>query len=722
MSDAVGPLSLGFLILTALVLGLDAVRARRLVRGLRRDAAERQRERLAEAAEHRQAAEALRDSEARFRNLFENGLGFVCIHDLEGRLLNVNPAAAGALGFTVEELTGTNLRDLLAPAVRAGFSAYLDGLRQGRSAGGTTADGADGLMRLLTRTGEERVWMYRNAVQTSPSEPPYVLGFAFDVTASRAASEALVASERRRHGHLEQIQQQNLELEIRHQEAVRANRLKSEFLATMSHELRTPLNAILGFSELLAEDPATPLRGQQGFHLGFVRQAAEHLLRLIDDILDLSKIEAGRLKLTPERLLVAGLLPEVLSTLAPLAAQKRIALGQRVPDDLSVFADRLHLKQILFNLLSNAVKFTPPEGTITVMGTREKGYSLLSVGNTGSAIDPGEQEGIFDEFQQARQGAAVHGGWGLGLAIVRRLVEQHGGKVWVESSPGTGTTFVVLLPDPSDLLAAAPPPGPSLPRAQRATGEAAILLVSDDAEASGRWAEALRRQRFTVRTAGCDGEVLPWIQRAEPQLTILDLASTGWRGARLLNALQADGDAPPPLILAIVSDPAGRRPALLAGAHGCLALPFDDGLLVEACRRRIEPLDPPRVVLIVEADPELQRLLTELTIGAGFRPVVVGGGGDALQTADHIRPHAVVLDLDLPGLDGYQTIVRLRSNPATANLPVLVLARRGADAVETQAFSGPTRLLWLPEGDWRDFGAEIQRTVDAERWRLPVAS
>jgi DNA-binding response OmpR family regulator len=290
----------------------------------------------------------------------------------------------------------------------------------------------------------------------------------------------------------------------------------------------------------------------------------------------------------------------------------------------------------------------------------------------------------------------------------------------VESAPETGTTFVVLLPDPADLLAAAPPL--SLPRAQRATGEPAILLIGDDAEASGRWTEVLRRQRFTVRAVSCDGEALPWIERAEPQLTILDLASTGWRGARLLNALRADGDASRPLILAIVSDPAGRRPALLAGAHGCLALPFDDALLVEACRRRLEPLDPPRVVLIVEADPELQRLLTELTIAAGFRPVVAGGGVDALQTADHIRPHAVILDLDLPGLDGYQTIVRLRSNPATANLPVLVLTRKGADAVETQAFSGPTRLLWLPEGDWRDFGAEIQRTVDAERWRLPFAS
>jgi PAS domain S-box-containing protein len=669
---------------------------------------------LVDVTPHRQTESALQDSEARFRNIFENGLGFVCIHDLEGRLLSVNPAAAGALGFTAGELGGRHLAELLAPAVRDGFAEYLENLRQGRS--------ADGLMRLLTRGGEERVWMFRNAVHSPLNGPPYVLGFAFDVTEPRQARRMMEAQRR---AYLDQIQRQNLELELHRQEAVRANRLKSEFLATMSHELRTPLNAIVGFSELLADDPAHPLSDKQGVHLQFVRTAAEHLLRLINDILDLSKIEAGRLKLSPETLRVAGLLPEVLSTFGPLVAQKGLQLDQqRVPDDLQVFADRLHLKQILFNLLSNAVKFTPAGGAITIAGTREPGFSLLSVANSGSAVDPAEQEMIFDEFQQARGGAEAREGTGLGLAIVRRLVEQHAGKVWVESSPGTGTEFVVLLPDRQARRATTPlhsPSPPSLPHVQRATGEPAILLVSDDAPARQRWSEALRRQRFSVRAVGCDDEALPLIRRSEPQLAILDLASAGARGARLLRELGAQESAFQPLILALVADLAGRRPAFLAGAHGCLALPVDDKLLVEACRRRLEPLDPPRVVLIVESNPERQRRLTEATIAAGFRPVVVAGGANSLQTAAQIHPHAVVMDLQLPSLDGYQTIVRLRSNPATANIPVLVLARKGDDAVETQVFSGPTRLLWLPDGDWRDFVTlEIQRTVEAERWLLPT--
>ena len=168
-----------------------------------------------------------------------------------------------------------------------------------------------------------------------------------------------------------------------------------------------------------------------------------------------------------------------------------------------------------------------------------------------------------------------------------------------------------------------------------------------------------------------------------------------------------------PIFLALVLDIESQRPAFLAGAHGCLVLPVDDGLFVKACRRRLEPLDNPRVVLIVEGDPERQRLLTEAAIAAGFRPVVVPGGKDALYTANSIQPHAVVLDLQLPDLDGYQTIVRLRSNPATAGIPVLVLAKKGIDAVETSVFAGPTRLLWLPDDEWQDLvKTEIQRTAD----------
>ena len=212
------------------------------------------------------------------------------------------------------------------------------------------------------------------------------------------------------------------------------------------------------------------------------------------------------------------------------------------------------------------------------------------------------------------------------------------------------------------------------------------------------------------------GEARALIAGGEAQLMVLDLASTGERGWRLLAELGPAARART-LVLALVAEGSGQRRAFLAGAHGCAVLPVDDALLVKLCRRRLEPFDLPRVVLIVEPDEERQRLLTEAVLAAGFRPVAVPTGRDALLTTGSIQPHAIVLDLRLPDLDGYQTIVRLRSNPDTAQIPVLVLARKGEDAVETQLFAGPTRLLWLPADDWQDtVQLEIRRTVDAERW------
>ncbi len=716
---------------------------------------------------------------------------------------------------------------MLAPSVSDGFATYLESIRRGER--------SDGLMRLLTRQGEERFWMYRNVLHSPLAGPPYVLGFAFDITDSRRARNKLAASERRfrqfleasgdmiqslnaegtlnyvnrrwrevlgyseeevrtlrlsdfvvtreiehcasmlarleagqelpmvetvflasdgrevevqgtisgsfedgrfvscqgffrdigrsrkleaqRRAYLGQIQHQNLELELHRKQAVNANRLKSEFLATMSHELRTPLNAIIGFSELLADDTLHPLSEHQSFHLTFVRRAADHLLGLIDDVLDLSKIEAGRFKLSPEALRVGAILPEVLSTLGPLAAQKGIALHSRVPDDLPVYADRLHFKQILLNLLSNAVKFTPGGGTVTFHAASAGESTLLSIANTGSPIDPAEHETIFDEFQQAsRGGGEARGGTGLGLAIVRRLVEYHGGKVWVESSEGAETTFVVLLPSRQEARAAASLAPPSLPRAQGTSG--GVLLVSDDLPARRRWSALLELERYRVRAVAChDGEDG---EPGEAQLLILDLASTGEDGWRRLGGLAPAARARTQ-VLALVAAAGDQRQAFLAGAHGCLVLPVDDALLVKLCRRRLEPFDLARVVLIVEPDEERQRLLTEAVLAAGLRPVAVPTGRDAMLTAGSIHPHAIVLELRLPELDAYQTIVRLRSHPDTAQIPVLVLAQKGEDAVETQLFAGPTRLLWLPEDDWQDtVQIEILRTVDAERWLAPA--
>ena len=238
----------------------------------------------------------------------------------------------------------------------------------------------------------------------------------------------------------------NQQLEARNREVEQANRMKGAFLARMSHELRTPLNAIVGFSDLLAEESAGPLAEKQKRFVGHVQAGARHLLQVINDILDLSKIDAGRIEIVHEDFFAADALAEVLSVIHPLAEMKRIRIAAGVAPGLEIFADRTRFKQILYNLLSNAVKFTPEGGEVKVDSSWEEGAICFAVSDTGVGIAPEEHDAIFDEFHQVSGGAGRKEGTGLGLAITRRLVELHGGRIRVESRPGKGSRFVFSLP------------------------------------------------------------------------------------------------------------------------------------------------------------------------------------------------------------------------------------------------------------------------------------
>jgi signal transduction histidine kinase len=249
----------------------------------------------------------------------------------------------------------------------------------------------------------------------------------------------------------EELAVANSELALRNQEVEKANRLKSEFLANMSHELRTPLNAIIGFSDLLAEEKGGPLQAKQQRFVGHIRDGAQHLLKLMNEILDISKIEAGHVNLEPGGFGAAAALTEVLLVISPLADNKKIQVDSGVADDLSVFADRIHFKQVLYNLLSNALKFTPELGKVWIEAFCESdGNIRFTVRDTGIGIPRAEVESIFNEFRQLSEKAEGTGeGVGLGLAITRRLVELNGGKIWVQSEPGKGSSFYFTLPSTS---------------------------------------------------------------------------------------------------------------------------------------------------------------------------------------------------------------------------------------------------------------------------------
>jgi signal transduction histidine kinase len=239
----------------------------------------------------------------------------------------------------------------------------------------------------------------------------------------------------------------NRELQNRNEDIERANRLKSEFLASMSHELRTPLNAVIGFSDLLGEQAGGPLTEKQLRFVGHVQNSARHLLELIDDILDLSRIEAGRLELKQEDFSVTDATAEVLATIQPVALAKQVQLRDCLDDHLIAHADRVRFKQILYNLLSNSIKFTPQGGNVRVEASSQGEWLSLTVTDTGIGIPQEDQQAIFDAFRQVGTTTkGVREGTGLGLAITKRLVEEHGGRIRVESEPGKGTRVHFTAP------------------------------------------------------------------------------------------------------------------------------------------------------------------------------------------------------------------------------------------------------------------------------------
>ena len=244
-----------------------------------------------------------------------------------------------------------------------------------------------------------------------------------------------------------QLAEANSRLAHQNEELARASRLKSEFLARMSHEFRTPLNSIIGFSDLLAEEGEGPLGEVYTGYVQRVSDGAQHLLALVNDILDLSRIEAGRIDLRHEEFAAADAISEVLSAARPLAEPKKIELRSQADPSLPVYGDRTRFKQVLYNLLSNAVKFTPLGGNVQISAVAEYGEIRVCVSDTGIGIPREEQAAIFEEFRQVAP--ATHGvkeGAGLGLTITKRLVELHGGRIWVESAPGEGSRFFFTMP------------------------------------------------------------------------------------------------------------------------------------------------------------------------------------------------------------------------------------------------------------------------------------
>jgi CheY-like chemotaxis protein len=424
---------------------------------------------------------------------------------------------------------------------------------------------------------------------------------------------------------------------------------------------------------------------------------------LINDILDLSKIEAGQLEIRCEDFQVKDALPEVLSTIRPLAMAKNIQVQQKLETDLPVYADRVRFKQILYNLLSNAVKFTPKDGQIDIDCVEKGNFIHISVTDSGIGIRAEDQQLVFEEFRQVEGSQNdAHQGTGLGLAITKRLVEQQGGAISLVSELGKGCRFTFTLPAGSK-AANAVQTGKFIPTAIAVSAgrEKPLVLIADDEASARELLASYLEADYRIAMADSGPEAVRKAQQLLPDAITLDVLMPGGSGFETLLALKKTPEtANIPIIIVSIVDQ--QRVGFALGAADYLIKPIHKPVLLETIRKHV-PFsdDDDQAILLVDDDARTLELLEETLRSAGYETQSVRSGDRALEVLSSKLVSAVLLDLLMPGMNGFQVIRHVRQEPTLKELPILVMTAKSLSRDELAVLGRDTQALLQKNGTWQ---------------------
>ena len=594
------------------------------------------------AAEKQKAQQGL----VKFDRLAESGLLGILVCDLVGNIREANDSFLEMVGYTREEVMSGVVRwaDMTPPEWR-----HLD----------------DEAIKQLQACGTARPWE-KEYLRKDGSRIPILVGVAM-LNHEECAAFVLDITERKR---LEEVRAKSSELEAQNRRIQEASRLKSEFLANMSHELRTPLNSIIGFADLLHDGEVPPDSPQHREFLADILKSGRHLLQLINDVLDLAKVEAGKIDFRPEPVDLTRVTTEVSAVLRTVAASKNIRMEINIdPAAAKVTLDPARLKQVLYNYVSNALKFTPDSGRVVIRAAPERGDMFrIEVEDSGIGIDSHDIPRLFVEFQQLDAGATKkHGGTGLGLALTKRIVEAQGGTVGVKSKLGEGSTFFAVLPTHADAGSFVEPAAAE----ERRAGSTSVLVVEDDARDRRLLVQTLSKAGYGVETASTGSEAIASCAARIFDAITLDLLLPDMTGLDVLHRVRAEGrNRDTPVIVVTVVAEQGVMGGF--SVEDYLPKPINGGELLESLKRAAVSPEKRGVILVVDDDPAARRLMGATLEQLGYQIESSASGEEALSFVARQPPIAIILDLVMPGIGGLEFLTRFRNNPTNRMIPVII--------------------------------------------------